>query len=70
MAYADDFEKARKLSNVATLARSFKAAIAGQMPDGREKSIALTKLDESVLWASTAIAGYPPGYEPRESEEG
>ncbi|MDL2214469.1 hypothetical protein LJB76_02785 [Clostridia bacterium OttesenSCG-928-O13] len=28
----------------------------GHVPDGREKSLALTKLEESIMWANAGIA--------------
>jgi len=32
-------------------------------PDGREKALAVTKLEEAVMWANAAIAR-SPGWEP------
>lgn len=32
-----------------------------RLPDGREKALALTKIEEALMWASKAIAmKYPP----------
>lgn len=36
--------------------RAFAALIENFCPDSREKSIAMTKLEECVMWANTAIA--------------
>jgi hypothetical protein len=30
--------------------------IAGQCPDSREKSLAITSLEQSIMWANAAIA--------------
>lgn len=37
-------------------AREFAELINGQCPDNREKSIALTKLEEATMWANKSIA--------------
>jgi hypothetical protein len=29
------------------------------LPDGREKSLAITKLEETMMWANASIARYP-----------
>jgi hypothetical protein len=38
------------------MARKLAYLINEDCPDGREKSIAITKLEESVMWANAAIA--------------
>jgi len=49
----DQLERYEKLrSNVAFLA----AYIRSETPPSREQSLALTKLDEAVMWANAAIA--------------
>lgn len=37
-------------------AREFAELIEAECPDSREKSLALTKLEESVMWANASIA--------------
>lgn len=37
-------------------ARALALSINGACPDSREKSLALTKLEECVMWANAAIA--------------
>ena len=37
-------------------AKSFALLIVDKCPDSREKSLALTKLEEAVMWANSAIA--------------
>jgi len=37
-------------------AREFAEVISKTCPDSREKSLALTKLEESVMWANASIA--------------
>ena len=44
--YTDIRDKAKELAEM----------INGICPDGREKSLAMTKLEESVMWANASIA--------------
>lgn len=37
-------------------ARALAAIIADNTPDSREKSLAITKLEEAVMWGNAAIA--------------
>lgn len=37
-------------------ARELAEVIDGRCPDSREKSLAMTKLEESVMWANASIA--------------
>ena len=38
------------------MAKAFAALILGATPTSREQSLALTKLEEGVMWANSAIA--------------
>lgn len=38
------------------VAKNFARAINSNCPDSREKSLALTKLEEAVMWAKAAVA--------------
>lgn len=37
-------------------AKTFAELINTECPDGREKSLALTKVEEAVMWANAAVA--------------
>lgn len=41
---------------VRTQAKNFAALINDLVPEGREKSLAITKLEEVVMWANAGIA--------------
>lgn len=43
-------------SQIRAQAKSFAELLDGICTDGREKSLAMTKLEESVMWANAAIA--------------
>lgn len=45
-----------RYDNLRGVAREFAEAIMEQVPASREKSLALTKLEECVMWANAAIA--------------
>lgn len=45
-----------KYSRLRDEAKSFARTIDVLCPDSREKSLALTKLEEAVMWANAAIA--------------
>lgn len=40
-------------------AKQFALMIVNTCPDRRERSLALTKLEESIMWANAAIARHP-----------
>ena len=41
---------------IRNMALNFARYINGVCPDGREKSTAITKLDETVMWANASLA--------------
>ena len=45
-----------KYETIRKHARNFATYIAEECPDSREKSIAITKLQECVMWANASIA--------------
>ena len=45
-----------KYTLIRAQAKSFAYLIEGLVPDGREKSLAMTKLEECVMWANAGIA--------------
>lgn len=49
------------LLSVEEKARRLRRAIDLMLPDGREKSLARTKLDECVMWARAAFDGVQDG---------
>ena len=49
-------DQQRRYVQIRETARSFAILIADACPESREKSTALTKLQETVMWANAAIA--------------
>ena len=49
-------EKKDKFPILRSAARELAYIINDIVPDGREKSLAITKLQETVMWANTGIA--------------
>jgi hypothetical protein len=47
-------------AQIRILAKDFAKHLAQTCPEGREKSLALTRLDEAVMWANAAIARSGP----------
>ncbi len=45
--------------NVRALCLSVARSFAGTLPAGRERALALTKLEEAMFWANAAIARQP-----------
>jgi hypothetical protein len=46
----------KKYSQIRCEAKSLAELVAELCPESREKALALTKLEESVMWANAAIA--------------
>ena len=49
-------DQAERYKFIRTFAKEFALDIQENCPDSREKSLAITKLEESVFWANAAIA--------------
>jgi hypothetical protein len=49
-------DQALRYEMIRDWARQFAASIDEKCPDSREKSLAITHLEESVMWANAAIA--------------
>ena len=49
-------EQAKKYTSIRGRARAFAELIDVSCPDSREKSLAITKLEEAVMWANASIA--------------
>lgn len=54
--HAPDAEKARKHEGVRAAARAFARFVADACPEGREQSLAITKIEEAMMWANAALA--------------
>lgn len=51
-----DEETTKKYEMIRSIALSFSAVLNDLVPDGREKALALTKLEEVVFWGNAGIA--------------
>lgn len=51
-------EKRERYVDIRSAAKTLAHEINGQCPDSREKSLAMTKLEEVVMWANASIARY------------
>ena len=49
-------EKAKRHEDLRTFAKSFAFALTEYCPESRELSVALTKLEEAMMWGNAAIA--------------
>ena len=49
-------EQSKRIFEVKQKAMDFLDVIYAQVKDGREKSLAITKLEECVMWATKSIA--------------
>jgi len=54
--HAPKEENIVKFSNIRETAKAFAHLIDENVPNGREKSTALTKLEETVMWANAGVA--------------
>jgi hypothetical protein len=54
--HAPDELKIVKHNNVRQLAKDLAYHLNSRLPEGREKALALTKLEEVVMWANASIA--------------
>jgi len=52
-------EKAVKHVQIREHGRTLAELIDGMVPDGREKSLALTKIEEAIMWANAGLARGP-----------
>ncbi len=60
-----DESSALKHDNVRFVCREAAKAIVAMTPSGREQSLAVTALQEAMMWANTAIAGENPVAAPK-----
>ncbi len=51
-----DEDAATCVESVRDAARKFMVAVAQVVPEGREHSLALTKIEEAMFWANAGIA--------------
>jgi hypothetical protein len=49
-------DQAARYENLRTAAKGLALLIDDYCPDSREKSVAMTKLEEAVMWANASIA--------------
>lgn len=49
-------ERAKKHEVVRHLLRQVSGFLNGELPEGREKSLAVTKLEEAMFWANASIS--------------
>lgn len=54
--YPPDDDRARVHEGVRAAYRELGGALALMLPEGREKSLAFTALEESIFWANAAVA--------------
>lgn len=54
--HAPDESRQVRYLNIRNMARDFAYVIDHVCPDSREKSLAMTKLEEAVMWANAAVA--------------
>ncbi|MFJ6214994.1 hypothetical protein ACIQGZ_16910 [Streptomyces sp. NPDC092296] len=58
---ADTPGRAAAHEQVRTYFRQIAASLNAALPEGREKALAITKLEEATFWANASIARAPKG---------
>ncbi len=56
--------RASQHENVRAMCLDVATSLDEALPDGREKSIAITKIEEAMFWANAALARSPDSAEP------
>jgi hypothetical protein len=59
--WPSDDEKAHLYNKLRSLAANVARLVIEVCPNGRERSLALTKLEESMMWANAAIMRHEAG---------
>lgn len=54
--HAPTGDQPKRYEALRALARAFATGVVVMCPDGREKSLAMTKIEEGVMWANASIA--------------
>lgn len=54
--HAPELDQATRYVELRSQARDFLELIVGSCPPSRERSLAITKLEEAIMWANAAIA--------------
>lgn len=54
--HAPKADQPKKYEDIRAKAKEFAVMICNYCPDSREKSLALTKLEEASMWANASIA--------------
>ena len=67
--HAPTHEQAELCEEIRNYARNFAYRINNYAPNSREKSLAMTKLEEAVMWANAAIVRYGGQIEVQQKEE-
>jgi hypothetical protein len=57
-----DAEKAKKHETIRAECKQLAATVKTMVPPGREQALAITKIEEAMMWANAGLArGVPPG---------
>ena len=54
--HAPQGDQALRYGEIRSLAREWAQLVDSSCPDSREKSLALTKIEEAMMWANASIA--------------